>query len=346
MTLGIGVVGLASFYSSYYAGRATEHPGTTVAAAARLGASDEQLEALGRDTAEEFGAGHDCPVYESLDELLADDGVDAVVLNSLLARRGEDAVAALEAGTPVLTGKPAAASGEAADRIADAAREAGLVVATTAPHRHDGRIRAARERVAEGGVGDVLRVRASVSHAAATPNGIDARDGLAPGEPGPAYTMGYYTADLLRWFTGGVDPVRVTGELENGNSPFMDHADLGSATVRFADDTVGTMTFAMCNDDGPGYGWEIEVHGTEGTIRTDQQGHEGTHWHGGGTVEAFGRSLDPVLDRQFDAFVAAVESGEGADAVAPGPAEAARGIELCDAWVAAANGDAVEFSDQ
>lgn len=345
MTLRIGVVGLASFYSSYYAGRAAEHPGATVVAAARLDASDEQLEALGRGTAGEFGATHDCSVYESLDELLDDDRVDAVVLNSLLARRGEDAVAVLEAGKPVLTGKPAANSAADADRIADAAREAGLVAATTAPHRHDGRIRAARNRVAEGGVGDVLRVRASVYHAAATSNGIDARDGLAPGEPGPAYTMGYYTADLLRWFTEGTDPGRVTGELENGNSPFMDHPDLGSATVRFEDGIVGTMTFAMCNDHGPGYGWEIEVHGTEGTVRTDQHGHEGTHWHGGGAVEAFGRSLDPVLDRQFDAFVDAVESGEGVDAVAPGPAVAARGIELCDAWVDAADGDVVAFGD-
>lgn len=338
MTLGVGIVGLASFYSHYYAGHAAERAGTEVAAAARLDASDRQLEQLGRLPPGKFAEAYDCPVYESYEELLTDDDVDAVVLGSLLVRRADDAVAALANGTAVLTGKPAAESADAASRIADAAREADLVAATTVPHRHDGRIREARERVAEGGVGDVLQVRTSVYHGMARPDGLGAKDGLAPGEPGPAYTMGYYTADLLRWFVGNVAPERVTGELENGNSPFMEHPDVGSATIRFEDGTVGTTAFAMCNDHGPAYGWEVEIHGTEGTIRTTQTGHEGMHWHGDdeAVVEAFGRSLDPVLDRQFDQFVKAVRAGDGPDAVAPGPAAAASGIALCDAWVRAA----------
>lgn len=336
--LRIGIAGLASYYSYYYANRATERAGTTVAAGARLDAPDHGLEALGRQTPDEFSETYDCPVYDSYDDLLADDDVDAIVLGSLLVRRADDAVAALQAGTPVLTGKPAAASAEGAERIADAAREADLVAATTAPHRHDGRIRQARSRVADGGVGDVLRVRATVFHSMASPDGIEWKDGLAPEEPGPAYTMGYYTGDMLRWFVGDAAPVRLTGELENGNSPFMEHPDLGSATVRYDDGTIGTMTYAMCTDYGPGYGWEVEVTGTDGTVRTDHNGAEGTHWHGDGgrTVEAFGRSLDPVLDRQFDAFVDAVEANEGPDAVAPGPETAASGVALCDAWVRAA----------
>lgn len=40
MMLGVGIVGLASFYSRYYAGHAAERAGTEVAAAARLDVSD------------------------------------------------------------------------------------------------------------------------------------------------------------------------------------------------------------------------------------------------------------------------------------------------------------------
>lgn len=302
--LGIGIAGLASYYSYYYANRAAERAGTTVAAGAQLDAPAHGLEALGRRTPDEFAADHDCPVYGSVDELFADDDVDAVVLGSLLERRADDAVAALGAGLPVLTGKPAAATAPDARRIADAAGAADLVAATTAPPRHDGRIRAARRRVADGGIGEVLRIRTTVFHSMASPDGIEWKDGLAPAEPGPTYTMGYYTGDMQRWFVDA-EPVRLSGELENGNSPFMAHPDLGSATIRYDDGTVGTMTYAMCTDHGPGYGWEIEVTGTEGTIRTDHHGAEGTHWHGedGRITEVFGRSLDPVLDRQFDAFV-------------------------------------------
>ncbi|WP_227379469.1 Gfo/Idh/MocA family protein [Haladaptatus halobius] len=344
MTLGIGLAGLASFYTHYYADRAAEQTGTEVAAAARLDASDQQLSQLGQLPVEEFSDTYDCPVYESYDELLEDDNVDVIVLGSLVARRADDAVTALESGTPILTGKPAAASADDASRIANAARTADLVAATTTPHRHDSRIREAQKRVTEGGVGEVLRVRTSVYHRMASPDGIEAKDGLAPGEPGPTYTMGYYTTDALLWFVGDATPMRMTGELENSNSPFMNHPDVGSATVRFEDGTIGTMTFSMCNNSGPRYGWEVEVFGTEGTIRTGQHGHEGTHWRkdNGEIIEEFGRSLDPVLDRQFDQFVDAVRAGNGHDAVPPGPAESAKGIALCDAWARTAeDGDPV-----
>ena len=338
MTIGVGVAGLASYYSTYYANRAMEHPDTTVAGGAQLDATDEQLEALGRYPKAEFGNVFACPVYDSIDDLLAANDVDVVILGSLLHRRADDAVAILDAGRPVLTGKPAAASASDAERIADAAREDNLVAATTAPHRHDGRIQQAQKRVERGEIGDVCSIRATVYHGMASPDGIEAKDGLAPDEPGPAYTMGYYTADLVRWFAGDRDPHAITGSLENTNSPFMAHPDVGSATVSFADTTIATMTYAMCNAYGPGYGWEIEVHGTEGTIRTDQRGHEGMQWSdtAGRTVELFGRTLDPVLDHQFDRFISAVIDESGYDGVAPGPDEAAAGIALCDAWVEAA----------
>lgn len=340
MTLGIGIIGLASYYSHYYAGRVAERSNYELEGAARVAATDDQLEALGRLPPAEFAEEYGCRVHESVDDLLAVDAVDAVVVVSPTTRRADDSVAALEAGRPVLTGKPAADSADAADHITEAAEEAGLVAATTTPHRFDGRIREAHQRVASGDVGEVLRARTSVYHGAAGAEGIEANDGLAPGEAGPAYTMGFYTADMLRWFVDDATPTRVAGELENANTPHMDHPDLGSSTIRFDDGTVGTMTITMANDYGPGYGWELEVIGTEGTVRTDHSGHEGRHWGADG-VEAFGRSLDPVLDRQFDAFAEAAASGAGPDSVPPGPAAAREGIALCDAWVSAADSGGV-----
>lgn len=335
MVIGIGIVGFASYYSHYFADRAVDRPDCAVVGAARPATTDATLSALGRPTAEEFSDAHDCPVYDTLEEISANSDVDAVVLGTPTSRRADDAVAILENGHPVLTGKPVSDSAAGAARIAETSRATGTLAATTAPHRFDGRIEEARRRVDDGGVGEVLRVRTSAIHRRAGEDDIAGHDTYAPGEAGAAYAMGYYTADLLRWFVGDRTPERLTGELQNANTPYMPHPDLGSATVRYADGTIGTMTIAMANDHGPGAGWEVEVVGTEGTIRIDHSGYEGHHWRGDGT-EAFGRSLDPVLDTQFDAFVEALGTEEGTASIEPTPPTVRDGMALIDAWEAAA----------
>jgi len=336
--LGVGIVGLASYYSRYYAGRAGERPDCSVAAAARVHATDEQLAESGTPTADEFADEYGGRVYESVEALLDDDAVDVVVACSPTTRRADHAVRALESGRPVLTGKPAAATPEGADRIAGAAREAGLPAVTTAPQRLDTPERELARRVADGAVGDIHRIRASVYHGPPGETGIEINDGHAPGEVGTAYTMGFYTADSLCWLADA-RPERVTGALANLNTPYQEHPDVGSATVEFADGAIGTMTITMSTDHGPGHGWDIEVVGSDGTLRTHHGRHGGLEWSGddGRTrTEAFGRSYDPVLDRQFDAFVEAVRDGAGPDAVPPGPEAAADGIALCSAWERAA----------
>lgn len=335
MALGIGVAGFASYYSQFFAGRADDDLNCDVVAAAPVDSTDSELEALGRPTAGAFGESYDCPVYESLDELLEADAVDAVVLGTATSRRADDAVRVLEAGHPVLTGKPVSDSAEGAARVARAADSTGLLAATTTPHRFDGRIQEAASRVAAGAVGDVLSVRTSAVHKRAGEGNVAGHDTYAPGEAGVAYAMGFYTADLLRWFVGDRTPERVTGELENANSPYLPHPDMGSATVRYEDGTVGTMMISMANDHVPGNGWDVEVIGTEGTIWTGHGGHEGRQWSGDGT-DAFGRTLTSGLGRQFDAFVEALAAGTESDPVEPAPVAVRDGMALVDAWVSAA----------
>lgn len=336
----LGIVGLASFYGPRYAARARERPDVDVTAVVP-GATDEQLRALSRPTPDEFADEHDCAVVEELDGLL--DGVaprgtsiDALVIASRLGRRADDAIAALEADVSVLTAKPAADGPDGARRIADAAASAGVPAVTTSPLRFDDAVGEVADRVRDGAIGDVLRVEVSIQHDPVGAEGIDAHPEAAPNEAGTAYSMGFYAADALRWLADA-DPERVHAEYANRNTPHLDHPDLGTATVRFGDDALGSMTMTLSTAIEEYHQWSVEVAGTHGMLTTQRTAYGGFEWYAAGEgPEAFGRTRSPVLDRQFDAFVRAVADGAGPDAVAPDPESVARSLAVCAGWERAA----------
>jgi predicted dehydrogenase len=345
VTVGIGVLGLASFYGPAYAERATDHPSCDVVAAVPGDATDDQRRTLGRPTVDAFAAEHECAVYERTEELLADDGVDAVVVATRTRRRADDACTALERGCPVLTAKPAAADPDEAEAVATAATTADLPAVTTSPARFDDAVAELGRRVRDGALGDVVSVRAAIRHDRVPESGIEYNAEHAPDEAGSAYSMGFYTADALLWLTDSA-PVSVSGSLSNVNTPYSSHPDLGSATVEFDDGAVGTMTMTYATDCRDPLGnWEVEVVGTDGTLRTAHQGYEGIHWRAGDPderrAEVFGRTQTSILDCQFDAFVRAVTENADPAEVQPSPDEVTDAISLCAAWEAADESDSV-----
>lgn len=334
MTIQIAILGLASFYGPAYASRAADHPGTEVAAATALTA-DESLRALERPVRVAFEQEYSCSVYESINDLLASTEIDAAVVATPTDRRADDAVRVLDAGCPVLTAKPAAENGTGARRIAAAAKVANKPALTTSPARFDDAIKTLIERVKNGEVGEVCAIRAAIRHDRVPREGIEANAEHAPEQAGTLYTMGYYTADLLYWFTDA-PPDRTFAEFDNLNTPHSTHPDLGTATVRFADGVQGTITVTYSTDCRESLGnWEIEVVGTNGIGRTFHTGHEGLLWRAGGpaerSVEAFARTGSPILDRQFETFVEAINQSEYPDTV-PRPETVADALALCDRW--------------
>ncbi|WP_101295838.1 Gfo/Idh/MocA family protein [Halegenticoccus soli] len=345
MTIDVGIVGLASFYGPAYAERAAARPDVTVAGVVPGDATGEQLAALGRPTPDAFAAAYDCPVYDDLDELLSDDAVDGVVVASRTTRRAADAARVLRADRPVLTAKPPAATAEGARRIAAAAAEADVPAVTTSPARFDDAVMGLAHRVRTGAVGDVLRVHASIRHDRVPEAGIEANAEHGPQEAGAAYAMAFYTADALLWLIDAV-PQRVYAEYANLNTPHSVHPDLGTATVRFEDGTLGTMTMTYATDCREPLGnWEFEAVGTDGTIRTRHEGYEGIHWHSnaaGRRTELFGRTQSPILDEQFAAFLETVRNGVESGAAKLSPDQAVEVMELCEAWERAAATRTVE----
>jgi xylose dehydrogenase (NAD/NADP) len=117
-----------------------------------------------RQRAEEEARRWEIPrAYGSYDELLADPEIDVVYVPLPNALHAEWTLKAARAGKHVLCEKPLATSLEDVDRIADAARAAGVVVTEAFMYRHHPQTLRVRELVAAGAVGKVRLVRGAFS---------------------------------------------------------------------------------------------------------------------------------------------------------------------------------------
>jgi len=101
------------------------------------------------------------PAYESLEALLADDSVEAVVIATASGVHAELTTRALEAGKHVLVEKPFATGAADAQRMIDVARKTGKIVAPFHNRRFDPDYLMVREVLASGRLGLVRRIYSS-----------------------------------------------------------------------------------------------------------------------------------------------------------------------------------------
>ena len=107
----------------------------------------------------------------SYDEILADEGVDAVYLSTVHTTHPSLAIAALEAGKHVLCEKPLAANHASVMAMAEVARRTDRVLLEAYMYRFHPQTRAVLELVAGGAVGEVQHVDASFSFRAGERSG-------------------------------------------------------------------------------------------------------------------------------------------------------------------------------
>jgi 1,5-anhydro-D-fructose reductase (1,5-anhydro-D-mannitol-forming) len=101
--------------------------------------------------------------YHHLDGLLADPEIDAVYVSTTNDRHYGETIAAVGAGRHVLCEKPLALNLRDAREMVDAAARAGVVLATNHGRRHDPAMRAARDVVRAGTMGNPLAARTSAA---------------------------------------------------------------------------------------------------------------------------------------------------------------------------------------
>lgn len=166
-----------------------------------------------------------------LEELLSDPSLDAVYISTTNELHLSQAIAAAKAGKHILCEKPLALSLADAHQMRQAAKDAGVVMATNHHLRNAASHRAMRDAVQAGKIGRVLAAR--VFHAVYLPPHLQGwrLDSAAAGG-GVILDITVHDTDTLR-FVLGANPVEVTALSQAG----------GMAKNGLEDGVMGVMRF-------------------------------------------------------------------------------------------------------
>jgi predicted dehydrogenase len=201
------------------------------------------------------------PVVDSLEALLANPEVGALLILTPPLTHAELALRAAQAGKHVLLEKPVDVTLPKARAVVEGVRAAGVKLGVVFQFRFRPGARVLRERLAEGALGDVLSASASIrwwrspEYFAQPGRGLKARDG-----GGVLLTQAIHQLDLLLDLAGPVS--RVGAACRTSPLRAIDTEDVACGTVEFASGAVGVIDATTTAY--PGYIERIELAGTRG----------------------------------------------------------------------------------
>jgi len=225
--LRVGVVGCGTIAYWTHLRAVARLPGATLVAAA-----DPDREARSRAARLTRLAPRD--VHASADELLARDDVDAVVLCPPTPRHAEVALASCAREKPFYLEKPIATSSGEAERLAAAARAAGIVAVAGFNRRHHPVHERARELVAAGAVGRVRAVLTAFCEPT-PPERMPGWKRCRASGGGVLLDLGSHHVDLVRWLLADevhAVEARIASEASEADSAWLGLATGGGVEVR------------------------------------------------------------------------------------------------------------------
>jgi predicted dehydrogenase len=227
-------------------------------------------------------------------EVLAHPEVDVVSICAPNFLHAEIGIAAAQAGKHFWIEKPVGRGAEETNAVREAAAAAGVVTSIGYNYRHAPAVEHARRLVAEGKLGRITNVRAAFfSGYASEPNGaLSWRFDRRLAGTGVLADLFSHAADLCQYVVGPVAEITAltntvytqrpkipmgTGThfavIEDGEMGDVENEDYAAALVRFGPSArgagaVGTIEASRVAV-GPECGYQIEVYGTEGSLKWD-----------------------------------------------------------------------------
>lgn len=222
------------------------------------------------ELAEKYGG----KAYRTLEEMLADDNIDAVSVCVANSAHAEDTIAALKAGKHVLCEKPMATTLEDCEAMVQAAKNSGKKLMIDQNQRLAKAHAKAKQLVQEGAIGRVLTFRTTFGHGGPETWSID------PGKAtwffdrkksamGAMADLGVHKTDLIQYLldtkvTATTARV-VTLDKKDANGNLIGVDDNAMCIYEMENGTIGTMTASWTY-----YGAEDNstiLYGTEGIMR-------------------------------------------------------------------------------
>ena len=309
------------------------------------------------DRAEQFAAKNNCRVAASLEELVAAPDIQAVCVTTPSGAHAEAAIPFLEAGKAVLCEKPLEVTVEAVDRILEAEKRGGGILASVFQSRFGLGARHMKKAIEQGRFGRLTLCSAYIKwwrdlsyYSSSNWKGTWKMDG-----GGALMNQGVHAVDLLQWFAGV--PEQVSAFYGTLAHPGMEAEDTLAAALKFPHGALGVIEAATSA--WPGEDLRIEIIGDKGwaelvkdkIVRWDfveKQPEDEEILRGEGTGSIGGGASDPSAistegHRMLIAdLVEALQTGR--KPMIPG-SEARRAISLiCSIYESARAGKAVRVS--
>ena len=270
-------------------------------------------------------------VHATVQELVAADAPQLVVVATPSGLHVEQAVVALEAGAHVLIEKPLDVDLVRARRLADAANAAaarGQVCSVISQHRFDPSSQIVHAAIVDGGFGRITSGLATVPwwRSQEYYDSGDWRGTWALDGGGALMNQGVHTLDLLVWFLGR--PVSVSAEIALLAHEGVEVEDTAVATLTFENGALAVLHATTAGY--PGLAVRLQLLGSDGSaviegdalryihLRKDAEGAAGAY--GGGDNQAERYAVEPPAGvdatqfsyghvRQYDDLLDAIDRG-------------------------------------
>ena len=251
--VGFGIVGCGMIAAHHARAIAASRGGRLVAVFSR---SSERTEKFARES----GA----RPARSLEELIAQPGLDVVTVTTPSGVHLEPAVAAAEAGKHVLVEKPLEVSLERIDRMIAACAQARVHLAAVFQARFGRGARKVKEAVAQGRLGRLAFCDATVKwHRAQSYYDEGGWRGTWRWDGGGALmNQSIHAIDLLQWLAGM--PVQASAFAATLGHTGIEVEDTAAAVLRFPHGALGTIEGTTAA--WPGYARRIELNGDAGSV--------------------------------------------------------------------------------
>lgn len=274
MSIRIGKISFWHVHAWDYTKQAQEHNDTVIAAV-----WDENPE-RGKKAADSLNV----PFYDSLDDMLAQKDIDAVIVDAPTNRHKEVIVAAAKAGKHIFTEKVIAPTLTEVNEIISEVDDHGVKLTVSLPRLNDGYTLSIQDILSQGLLGDITYVRVRLSHNGATASWLPEHFfSLEQCGGGALIDLGCHPMYLTKLFLGQ----EVTGVSANfGYVTGKEVEDNAVATLYTESGAIGVVEAGFVNSHSP---FTIEVHGTEGTLlygtpeeklllRTNKAADKGNAW--------------------------------------------------------------------
>ncbi len=286
-----------------------------------------------KERARDYCATNGIDLRDSLEDLLADDALNAIILATPHSQHAEQIIACAKAGKHVFVEKPMTLTVAGAEAATAACRDAGVVCALGHNRRFLPAMARLREMATGGELGKLVHVESNISMPSGYRHGAEHwRTTVAESPAGGMTPLGIHMVDALISFLGPIAEVRASSErhvleTEVNDTTFM--------TFRYASGIAGTMTTITVTAPV----WRIQVFGSAGWA--EMRSHERLAWRMNDDAEETVVDFEPVdtMHLELEAFAEAVSGG----AAYPLPiGEAVHGVAVLEAIIRACeNGETV-----